>query len=188
VSGIKVEVLALGTGILLALLGALWKACGLQGDLNYKWKDRIGLAEDGLGTKAGRALIHLNDQVSELLLANEGERFNPRKLLAEPAQLRASVDRFLYLLNVRSKLVKRFHLLLLVGPILRGGLVLGVLSTLAFFSESGHVVKLKFLYPTALALGCPACAAVGAGFFLYMYLEQRLSKAEILSAAESWNV
>jgi hypothetical protein len=185
---VNIEILALGTAVLLALLGALWKACGLRGDLFEKWNPRISLAEAGLSNKAAQALVELHEQVNQLLFPAPGVRFDPLKLVADPDSLRASVNQFLYLLDVRSRLARQFNLLLRVGPLLRLGLLMSVLAAVAFFSQSSHVIKMSPLYPVAIVLGCPGAVIICLAFGLYMYLQQKLSGAEILSSLASPSV
>ena len=168
--------------VFLAIVGGLWKSASFRGDVFEKWSSRTDLARAGLTEKAAEELRRLHRKIGDLLGA--GGQFDPSKVVAEPAELLASVlyfqellqaregaERWLILLLRLDKILISALLALLVGDVLTALCLLDVLlnwkwAILAGFLDVASVLVL---------VGC---------WIAYLKSMRCLSQAEILSAMD----
>lgn len=173
--------------VIVALLApggaALWKTASLRGDIFENWNDRVDVTFAGLSERAGRELLTLQQEINELLVAGADGDFDPVKLVVDPSVLSARVNRFQHLIVVRSKLRRRFRRLLGLGPIMVTIAIIyliGVLLETAYLIELVHIL---WVSRTGIILAFASLVAGTIATADYIYLQQRLSSAEILSSA-----
>lgn len=176
-------VVGVGVAIVLATIGALWRAARLRADVFSEFQTRTTLAQSGLDERASSALRELALTASRLVgdLDADG-RLRPLKVIGDPAELKDQVELFDRALRARERIPRYFQHLLLVGPVLvvvLGILVVGELATLSYFSgwKRQRLVGYVGLWTS---LGATGLAVVAGGY--YAWLLQRFSGAEILSA------
>lgn len=175
----KIEVLSIGLVLLLAVLGAVWRMASLRGDTFDKWRQRVELAEVGLSERAVEELRRMQIEIS-LLLGTDG-RFDPSRVVADPGDLLVGVLRLKSLIEIREQLRSRFRLLLRLGPIFLWTLLSMGVGILLTFTYYGDIASSPVLGNIGIALSAVSGVIVVICFGVYVYLQQSLSKAEIIS-------
>lgn len=169
--------------IVLATIGALWKAAKLRSDVFAEFQTRVALAQSGLDELAAIALRNLAFTASRLLgdLDSDG-RLRPLRVIGDPGELKHQVNLVDRALRARERIPRYFRHLLLVGPVLVVLLVVllvGELATLSYFSgwRRQRLVGYVGLW---MSLSAAGLAVLAGGY--YVWLLHRFSGAEILSA------
>ena len=157
----------------------------MRGDVFEKWRQRVQLAEAGLSEEAANQLRHMQSQIIRLL--GKEAQFDPDRAVADPGDLLAGVLRFKRLIETRDRLQNRFQLLLQLGPVLFGALLLLAAGIVLMFIHYGGIASNPLLSLVGVAISAASGAIVVICFGFYVYLQQSLSGAEILSASENLN-
>lgn len=181
----KLEMLSLGLVLLLAVLGAVWRMASLRGDTFEKWRPRVELAEAGLSKKGVEELREMQIQLHRLL--GTEIKFDPSRVVADPGDLLASVLRVKSVIETRDRLQHRFHLLLRLGPIFFWTLLTLAAGLVLMFTHYGGIASNPLLGDVGRAVSAVSGVILVICFGVYVYLEQFLSRAEILSSSESSN-
>jgi len=178
---VQMQVLYWGLGLTVAIVTALWKAAVMRGDLNHKWNPRVNLLEGDLTHKAIGELSILRRKIDELI---GGGSLDPTSDIVDPAELLKSVRMFDRLISARRRARRRFDLLLKLGNLIVLCLLFLLVGTIAGATHLSGLADLArwvaFIWGVfALGLGCGVVM-----FFLYWYLQHKLSDAEILARPE----
>ena len=181
----KLEVLSLGLVLLLAVLAGVWRTASLRGDTFDKWRQRVELAEAGLSEIAAEELRHLQIEINFLLGAET--QFSPSQVVADPGKLLASVLRLKRLIETRNRLQSRFTVLLWLGPFFFWTLLTLAVGLVLTFTHHGGVASNPFLGDVGTVICVVSGTIVVTCFGVYVYLQQFLSSAEIISARERAN-
>lgn len=185
----KLEVLSLGLVLLLAVLRGVWKTASLRGDTFHKWRKRVELAEVGLSEQAAEELRHMQLEINRLL--GTEDQFDPRRVVADPGELRAGVlrlnVRLKRLIETRERLQGRFRLLLRLAPIFFWTLIPLAAGIALTFTYLGGIASSPLLGDVGIAVSAVSGVVLVICFGVYVYLQESLSRAEILSAFESSN-
>lgn len=178
--GISYEALSLGVVLLLASVGGCFKAASFRGDFHNKWRRRIELAEAGLAEQAAQQLRILHKEIGQRLVQKGA--FNPSKATADPSDLIETTERFLLFLKIKIQVQRRLEFLVATGPVFFWALVVFGIAVVPVF---GHLSKI-WVSPERLEwglyLGAAALLVLLITFCFYVFLQHRLSAAEIMSA------
>jgi hypothetical protein len=183
VTGGHADTLAIYGAIVLALVGGIWKALGLRGDIYSRWHDRVDLAHAGLSDRALTTLVGLQKAISDLL--GQPDAFaGPAAATIDPSPLAGRAETFTTLVSARNRLQTRLRRHLRLGPMLAGALVATLAGTILLAIFNGYLWRVHWFPVAGAALACPGvCLAVGC-VSAYGYFEHCLSGAEILSTAD----
>ncbi len=181
---IDAGIVGVGVAITVAILAALWKMAGLRSEVLAAWSDRVQIVRASLDERASEELLALHARITEML-PSLTEPFDPTKLIVDPGVLQVSVSRFLGLLGARARLRHRYHLLLAIGPVMSFALIGGLISSCLAFSYFTGFTRYRTLGYIGIWIGLAAGATIVAGYSCYLYLQLRLSSAEILAAGNS---
>lgn len=164
-------------------LGVLWKSSHLRGDVGARWSSRVGLAVASLTERAANALLVLNDTIASRL-GGLSEPFDPWTLVTDPSELVEATSCFQTALKDRDRL-RRWH-----GSQVRAAPYAIALSTMLVLVTALQSLYLLRTFGRASSAGfrwalITMWIVLGVGGFAlgarYIYLEQRISGAELRS-------
>lgn len=176
-AGEQAAIIGVGATVLLAAVGAVFKASSLRGDINNKWTRRVSLAVAGLDDKALSELRRLRDDVEGTL----ADRFDPAQALADPAPLSRRAETTVKFHKARTQMQRDFRHLLQICPILLGGLgavVVAAPALTVYYAELWQPAALRIGGLILAGLAILVLVVIG---IVYAVLQHRLASAEILA-------
>jgi hypothetical protein len=177
----RYALLGISVTLLLAGVGALWKAATFRGDMYEKWKARVDVSIAGLSERAVTQLLSLQQKIAELLGGSGESDFDPLTVVVDPSELSEPVSHFQHIIEVRDKLERRFRRLLSLGRVFiaASGLYnIGLVTATVYVVEFTRNRWIGLIGAGALLVGVLGMVIVA---IAYVYFQQRLSSAEILS-------
>lgn len=178
-SGVDVQVVALGAALVTASGAGTWKAASLRSDTIAKYRPRMDLARAGLDERAADALRRLALRTNRFL-GDDGE-FDPLQAIVDPAELRVYVDDFGAALAARQALPRCYRNLLRVGPALMVLLGLAIPALVVAFSYYAGWTRARLVGQLGGAVAIVLALAVAGVFIYYAVAQQRFSAAEVLA-------
>ena len=157
------------------------RVTSLRGDLVQKWRQRVTLADAGLSEQAAEELRSLQRKIGEVLGA--GIRFNPSQVVADPAELLASVQRVQLLIEARDGLKGNYNRLLLIPRAFFWGLLAADAGMVTLFVSISGIWSSKWLGWVVLVVCFLAAMVLGIALVLYRQSQERLADADILSSS-----
>jgi hypothetical protein len=171
--------LAIGSGVALAILGALWKAARMRGDANRDWSSRISAVEAGLNQRAIGELSILRRMIDEQIGGSD-TTFDPMSASADPAALLKLVKNFERCLFARRRARQFFQALLSLGSFTGSALLVLLVCDILIALHSSQVLPLRrFFWWVIAAAGVAMLTGMGV-IGAQWYLQQKLTDAEIL--------
>jgi hypothetical protein len=176
--------LNLDHGELFAVLGvagvaALYRAATMRGDLSEQWSTRVEVAEAGLADRATTEALKLQDEIADLIGSEP-----PRLATVDPAPLAHRAADFQKTLIIGNRLPMYFQWLLRLGPAAIGIAAAFLLALAAVFLDNAEIVMSELLRVGGIVLGIAAVVLGLILFAAFIFLNQRLSGAEIRSSEE----
>lgn len=174
-------------GELFAVLGvagvaALFRAATMRGDLSERWTTRVEVAEAGLAERATNEALMLQDEIAGLIGA--GSSSPPLLATVDPNPLAHRAADFQKTLIVGNRLPAYFRWLLRLGP---AAIVIAsffILSLAAVFLNNSELIESGLLRVGGIVLGITAVFFGLLLFAAFIFLNQKLSGAEIRSSEE----
>ena len=179
--GVNATAVGVGLALMLPGLGALWKAGPLRGEFHNEWAERIDLTEAGLSEVASNVLRRLRDVTDERLGTGEAGNFSPDNVIGDPGPLVAITTEFNELITARSRLKRRFNLLLRaygLCPLVPLPYLIGVILAFLYL---GNLTSKEWLAPLGFSLIGLSVLAGLVILSLHLYCHRRLTTAEILA-------
>lgn len=181
---IQLQVLYWALAFAVALVGGLFKAVKLRGDVNRDWSSRLVLLEASLKDQALAELSRLRRQVDELV-GGTGTSFSPGQAVADPEPLLKSVRRIARLLLAGKRARNCFRALRNLGTVMVVAQLLLLAGEVAGALHLSNLIDLGWWrIPAVIAAAVGVMLGIAA-FIAYWVLHHRLSGAEILAAPES---
>ena len=186
----RYALLAFSTALLIPGVTGLWKAGSLRGDTNEKWRDRVDLAIAALSERAVAQLRILRRSINDVLgpeFQGVEEKFDPLTVVVDPSKFSEPVGKFQHCIQVRNKLRRRFRALLRLGTALiisTGLYLLGLITSTLYFGKFTKYTDNRWIGVTGSVLFLLGVLGMASVLVVYIYLQQRLSSAEILSEEE----
>jgi hypothetical protein len=177
----KYALLGISVTLLLAGVGALWKAATFRGDMYQKWKARVDVTIAGLSERAVTQLLTLQQKITDLLGGSREGEFDPLTVVVDPSELSEPVSQFQLIIAVRDRLESRFRRLLKLGRIFiaaTGLYIIGLVATTVYVVEFTRNRWIGLVGGAVFLVGVLGMVLAAIAF---VYFQQRLSSAEILS-------
>jgi hypothetical protein len=181
----RYALLGISVTLLLAGVGALWKAATFRGDMYERWKARVDVTIAGLSERAKSQLFTLQEKITDLLGGSGEAEFDPLMVVVDPSELSEPVSQFQHLIAVRDKLELRFGRLLKLGRVFiaaSGLYIIGLVATTTYVVEFTRNRWIGLVGGAFLLVGVLGLVL---GAIAFVYFQQRLSSAEILSEEDS---
>jgi hypothetical protein len=178
--GDQATIIGVGVAVLLGVGAGIFKASGLRGDLNSKWKRRVTLAISVLNEKAVEELRLLRIQINGILPPQPSD-FDPSDVITDPAPLVKRADKAAQYYRASTGMERNFVWLRHLCPALVAALSATELSTVsltAYYSELAHLTWVRV---GGLILLGVAVLVLVISVMSYAILQHRLSGAEILA-------
>jgi len=179
--------LNLDHGELFAVLGvagvaALYRAATMRGDLSEQWSTRVEVAEAGLADRATTEALRLQDEIADLI--GSGSSSPPRLATVDPTPLAHRAADFQKTLITGNRLPMYFRWLLRLGPAAIGIAAAFLVALAAVFLDNSELVMSALLRIGGIVLGITTVVLGLVLFAAFIFLNQRLSGAEIRSSEE----
>lgn len=160
------------------LIAVIWKLSGLKAETHSKWYKRVSLMEAGLDELASNKLLVLRAKIEDLL--DSRGKFDPTKVVEDPADLKAPAKVFLSMIRKRRRVRLYFLVMLNVIQLLMfscAGLLVGAITVFIHFTElveASWVIKGGYWVAGACSAAALAC------FILFVTCQYLLGNAEVL--------
>jgi hypothetical protein len=174
--GSQAAIIGVGAAVLLAVGAGIFRYAGFRGDMNQRWSGRVDYTVAALEEKTIRGLELLRGEINEIL----PEVFDPKEAIADPAPLVGRAEMCAKAYRARDRMERDFAWLLKLDLVLLGGLIAFAIATAAvtvYYAELVHWTWLRLAGLSLLAVSTMALIAAGGE---YVWLQRRLSGAEIL--------
>lgn len=178
-SSLPIDIVSIGTIVLLSTIAGIWRAATLRGDMNEKWGHRVQVVKAGLDEAASKRLINLRRQIDDFF-SPDGQ-LSRSGVLADPSLLRASVAEFQKCLNARERLDRRFRILLGIGPLLTAGLIIFAFAVIVGILYSLGVYDTRWVFLAILVFGILSMSGCLISLGFYIFIQHKLASAEILA-------
>jgi hypothetical protein len=176
---VNLQILAIGVIVLVAILGACFKAASFRGKLLGDWRRRVSAAEAGLAEKAISELKILNFEIGNRLVS-WAKTTDPEKALADPALLLDNARKFLRIMKAKIRIQRNFRILLWTAPVFFWMLVTLVPCIVVVFTTWAGLLNQTQLYDWTKYIGMVALVILLLTFVCYVYLQHALCKDEVL--------
>lgn len=178
----NLTVVAIGITLLIALVAALWKGASIRGDIHQKWNSRIDIVLSALAERTMSQIRKINSSSSKFL-SGIGSDFNPIQIIEQPPkELIDSAKDFISTEKIYSNLKGQLKKFYLVGIFLILGSVLTCISVILFTYYFYAYHSNNIIFYLAILFGLPGLLCLVVTIILYIYYNNRLSKAELFSA------
>lgn len=160
------------------LIAVIWKLSGLKAETHSKWYQRVSLIEAGLDELASNKLLVLRAKIEDLL--DSRGKFDPTKVVEDPANLKAPAKVFLSLIKKRRKVKLYFSVMLHVIQLLMFscvGLMMGVITVFFHFTQ---LVEASWLIRGGYWVAGVSGVAAVACFVLFVTCQYLLGNAEVM--------
>lgn len=172
--------LAIGSGAVLVIIGALWKTARLRGEANKDWSSRVSAAEAGLTERAIRQLTVLRSKTDELVGVS-GAPFDPMSATADPAPLLKLAKSFERCMFARRRAQQFFGALLMLGYFARWALFALLPCVILIALHFAQVLPLRGFFGWVIGVAGLAMLTGSGVLGAHFYLQDKLTDAEILS-------
>jgi len=176
--GDQAAIIGVGVAVLLGGGAGIFKAAGLRGDLNTRWKRRTTLAKSVLVEKAVEELRLLRGQVDGML-PRRPEDFDPTDVIADPASLVTRADQAARYYRTGTTVELDFTRILNLGPAFVVALSATEVAAVALTAYYGELVNLEWVRIAGLVVLGGAALVLVLAISAYIFLQHRLSGAEI---------
>jgi hypothetical protein len=168
--------LGIGAPVFVLSLTMVWAGLHLRGRTHARLRRPVDLAFEGLAEQAVTHLRKLRDEL-DAIVPHASTSFDPKNFILDPSQVEDTATRGISVLKERSKLVRRFELLLSTCSCMKSVTVafsIVVLSSTVLYFVA---YESRWIWRASCLLGI-ALAVVGTLFAIcYALLDGRIQKS-----------
>lgn len=163
---------------MIAFGAGVFRAASFTGDMNHRWARRVALSVAVLVEKTISGLEELRAHTNEILPQGA---FNPTEAIANPAPLVSDAQACTQTYQASLRMGSDFRRLLRLGPTFVAALIGSGIGIAALTLHYAELLNWSWLHAVGFAvLGLAAVVLLVAGA-VYIFLQDRLSRAEILA-------
>lgn len=177
---IEWRILTVAIGLLVTLIGVIWRLSGAKSELHKSWRDRISLMESGLEELASEKLLALRGMVNDLL--GEENRFDPTRVVENPAKVKAPAREFLVLLKKRRRVRQYFWLLVNVPQVIMFACIGLLMAGFSFALNYFELMVADWLRSLGCWLGGVSSVVAFLGFVIYVSCHYLLGNTDVMVA------
>lgn len=180
--GDQATIVGIGSAVLLAVSGGIWRASSLRGDINARWRKRVDFAVARIDELIVNELRILRDEI-DVLLPGPGN-FDPALVVADPVSLSERAGHVAKLDKIRKRMESDLSRSRAVGPVLIFALIALALGTIGATAYYGELVDGGLVRIFGLALIGLGVVSLTLATAIYAFFQNRLSAGEIEAGAD----